>query len=47
VEFHEIDQNAQAFARTISCSPQTDMKAPLLKKTLAQFTENGEVELVG
>lgn len=38
-------QATQAVARTVSCPPQADGKAPLLKAPPTQFTEHGEVGL--
>ena len=38
--------NKPAFCKTISCSPQTDHKALLLKATPTQLIEHGELDLV-
>lgn len=39
-------QTTQAIANAIDCSPQADGKIVLLKTTLLQLIEQGEVELV-
>lgn len=41
-----IPPKTQAVAKTLSYSPQTERKAPLLKTAPPQFTEHGEMELV-
>ena len=39
-------QTTKAVAKTIGCSPQTDSKASLLKTTLIELIEHGEVKLM-
>ena len=43
---HGNPQTTQVDAITISCSPQTDSKDPLLKTSPVQLTEHGEGELM-
>ena len=44
--FHGNPQIAQAVAKTIGCSVQTDSKASLLMPTPTQFIEPGKVKLL-
>lgn len=43
---HRNPQTDQAVAKTIICSVQTDIKAPLLKTIPTQPIEHGEVKVV-
>lgn len=43
---HRNPETAQAVAKTVNFSPQSDYKSPLLKITLIQLIEHGEEELM-
>lgn len=43
---HENPQTTSVVAKTVSCSLQTDSKSTLLKTTLTEIFEHGEVKLV-
>lgn len=43
---HRNSQTTQAVAITIGCSPQTDSKAPLVKRSPTQLNEHEEVGIL-